>query len=355
MSDDKLDSSVVRQSTVSDAETQPEWTRYATSGLPGLIESANFVDALFAFVKIGMAGRFSADTTVSLDTAVHGFDRRMAEGLVRYLQVRDVLVSAAGGYQLTPKGAALISELSHSQLGFYREAYGPVLENMSKLVSGAARYGVDIQRDGEALGRHCSVGFRYFGNAAAFDALGGLGAKTILDLGCGGAWFLIDACRRDPTVKGIGLDISPEAIEFAKASVAEAGLNDRIRLVVGDAFVPQTWPAACADADALFSVGTLHEKFREGEAAVVALLDRYATHAAGGKLKGMVLGEPELDEQPDPRGADFFLVHILTEQGLPRARTQWLELFKRTKFYCPRVVSNPEMGPPFSFYELRPR
>ncbi len=340
---------------VSDPGAQPAWDRFVGSGLPSLIESYNLVHALFAFVDSGMAARLASERTTSHDAAIDGFHSRMAEGLLTFLTVRNIVAAVPGGYQLTPRGSALASELAAAQLGFYREAYGPVLDRMSDLLTGKLKYGSDVTRNGEALGRHCSVGFRTFGNASAFEALNGLGAKTVLDLGCGGGWFLIDACRRDPALRGIGLDISADAIEFAKKSVAEAGLSDRIKLVVGDAFRPDEWPPECDAVDAIFSVGTLHEQFRDGEHAVITLLNRYASRAVNSGVKGIVLGEPMLAQELDPQGADFFLAHIFTEQGLPRSRDQWLALFPKTNLECARVVSNPTLGPPFTFYVLKPR
>jgi SAM-dependent methyltransferase len=240
-----------------------------------------------------------------------------------------------------------------AQLGFYRHAYGPVFDRMTELLKGNVRYGKDVHRNGEALGRHCAVAFHYFGTGVALEALASLGANTVLDLGCGGGQFLIDACQRNPKLRGIGLDISADAIDFARKLVDKAGLSDRIKLVVGDAFRPESWPAETLEAEAIITIGTMHENFRDGEGAVVALLDKYAARISTGKLKGVILGEPEL--VVNEHDADFFLAHVFTLQGMPRPRAEWLKVFPKSQLECRRVFTAPESGPPFAFFELRKR
>jgi SAM-dependent methyltransferase len=60
--------------------------------------------------------------------------------------------------------------------------------------------------------------------------------EVVVDLGCGAGIDVILAARKvGPSGKIIGVDITPQMIEKAKQSVAEAGLQDgRIELYVGD-------------------------------------------------------------------------------------------------------------------------
>lgn len=67
---------------------------------------------------------------------------------------------------------------------------------------------------------------------------------TVLELGCGTGRNLILAARQFPDVHFYGLDISAEMLATARASIAGAGLSDRITLAQADATV--------FDAQALF-------------------------------------------------------------------------------------------------------
>lgn len=58
---------------------------------------------------------------------------------------------------------------------------------------------------------------------------------TVLELGCGTGRNLILAARRFPDAHFYGLDISAEMLATARASIARAGLSDRISLAQADA------------------------------------------------------------------------------------------------------------------------
>src|SRR6185312_3603539 len=70
------------------------------------------------------------------------------------------------------------------------------------------------------------------------DMLAGLDVPrggTILEVGCGTGRNLILAARRYPHARLYGFDVSPAMLETAAASIAKAGLSDRITLAQGDA------------------------------------------------------------------------------------------------------------------------
>jgi SAM-dependent methyltransferase len=338
-----------------DLDAEREWRKYVDSGLGEAIRGYGLVNALFACVNSGLSTRLSADPA-SLAKLADGLDAKLVEGLLRFLAIRGV-VAATGEpatlYALTDLGRSYLADLAYSNLGFYREAYGQIFDNLGPLLSKTKTYPKDVERDGAALARHCATGFHYFGTNVSLQGLAALGAESFLDLGCGGAGFLIDACRARPNMRAVGLDISKEAIELARQDVAAAGLENRIQLFVGDAFQPQTWPAACREVEAITTFGALHEQFREGEGAVVELLNKYAALTTEGPLKGLLVGEPEL--LYDRFDADFYLVHVFTNQGIPRPREGWLPVFEKSKLRCESVLTAPDTGPRFAYYLLRPR
>jgi SAM-dependent methyltransferase len=252
-------------------------------------------------------------------------------------------------------GVKLAQETAQAQLEFYIKAYGPVVSRMPQLLMGQAQYGVDVQRDGGALGSACARLFSIYHDPIVLEALDAMDAAKVLDLGCGAGQFLLDACARNPKLLGVGLDISADAIALAQKAAMRLGLEDRLLFVEGDAFRPDEWPEPCRDADVLFGVGVLHEYFRDGDAAVIDILNRFAAQLRSGRLKGFVLGEPELVYDDAENDADLHLVHIFTLQGFPRRRELWLELFGRSALRCVRLWCRPGAGPRFAFYQLVPR
>ncbi|GGB51742.1 O-methyltransferase [Roseibium aquae] len=67
---------------------------------------------------------------------------------------------------------------------------------------------------------------------------------TVLEMGCGTGRNLVAAARRYPDVRFVGLDISDQMLETARATIAKAGLSDRICLVQGDASDPKALDGA---------------------------------------------------------------------------------------------------------------
>ena len=56
-------------------------------------------------------------------------------------------------------------------------------------------------------------------------------ALCVLDLGTGSGCLLIAALKEYPTARGIGVDISPDALDWAQRNVATHGLEDRVVLI----------------------------------------------------------------------------------------------------------------------------
>jgi S-adenosylmethionine-diacylgycerolhomoserine-N-methlytransferase len=78
---------------------------------------------------------------------------------------------------------------------------------------------------------------RYYllGRTTLIDGLVPPPGGTVLEIGCGTGWNLIEIARRYPEVKLYGLDVSAAMLETARHKIAKAGLQHRITLAVGDA------------------------------------------------------------------------------------------------------------------------
>ncbi|SNT58900.1 Methyltransferase domain-containing protein [Asanoa hainanensis] len=105
--------------------------------------------------------------------------------------------------------------------------------------------------------------------AAVLDR--GVGGPRVLDLGCGTGELALALARLGLDVTGV--DISPVAIDLARAKAADAGLA--IHFEVDDA---TSLPAA--EFDAIFDSGLLHNLHRENADATAAYLALLPTLAA---------------------------------------------------------------------------
>lgn len=94
------------------------------------------------------------------------------------------------------------------------------------------------------------------------DVLDALTFSTLADIGCGSAARLIHCCLRYPAVRGIGIDISAEAITLARRQVEEHGLGGRIQLIHADVAdllrADKPYPMF-ADVDLVTSFMMLHD------------------------------------------------------------------------------------------------
>jgi cyclopropane-fatty-acyl-phospholipid synthase len=77
--------------------------------------------------------------------------------------------------------------------------------------------------------------------------------ERILDVGCGWGSFVIHAAR-EHGVQAVGLTLSPAQAELARRRVAEAGLEDRVEILVGD-YRDLRGGAAGEHFDAIASIG----------------------------------------------------------------------------------------------------
>ncbi len=329
------------------------WQDFRLSTMPEIISSMHLCHAMFALVDSGILDNLRKGKRLPESGLLDGTVEGMGKDFLEYLVMRGVLEMREEGYSLTRKGELLTGDVSLARLGVYLGSYGPVISRMSDLLTGKAIYGTDVQREGGPLGLHSATLFSIFHTPVLIEAMRGRGVQRMLDIGCGGGGLLVDACLRDPDLTGIGLDIDVDAIEVAKSLARRKGVADRLEFVVGDAFAPQEWPSVCLDAEGLCIVSALHELFRDGEQAVIDVLNAYG--AVLPEQKVLLVGEPEIRYDARDNDDDFFLVHVLTGQGLPRERSAWLSVFEKTELECRRIYHRPEAGPRVCFYDLVPR
>lgn len=351
---------------ISDPDVQSVWRPIVRSGVRDLTVQYVLASTLVGITRAGVTERLSEqDWTPFAELVPAGGVPHLVRNTLRYLETQDVVESEdvrwagaelaedtpdGGRWRLTARGAELLAEVSEALLGFYVEAYGPVLANIGGMLAGTVDYGTDVVRDGEALGRRCEpMSISFLANLLR-DLMRARGARSVLDLGCGSGGLVMHMAAHDPEFRAVGVDISPDAIRFAEKRVAERGLGDQVSFVVGDAFAPEDWTRAAADCDFYLAVGALHEEFRHGRDAVVAHLARYRPLLAENPNRVFLLAEPDL--RINEGDAEYYLVHVLTKQGFPQDRDSWLGVISDAGLTCERVYYQPNVEFRFAFYEI---
>ncbi|MFJ6666543.1 SAM-dependent methyltransferase [Streptomyces sp. NPDC091383] len=346
-------------------EVQGVWRPIAEAGVRDLAAHYVLASALVGTARAGIAERLSTAWAPFAGVVPPGARPHLVRNTLRYLEIHGVVESRgvrwrrteldperpeAGEWRLTARGGALLDEVATSLLGFYTEAYGPVLANVGGLLSGKVDYGTDVERDGEALGRRCERMTISFLAHLLGELMRERGGHSVLELGCGTGGLALHMAAGDPLFRAVGIDIAPEAIRLARERVVEQGVQDRLSFEVGDAFAPDSWPAGAADCDVYLAVGALHEEFRKGRQAVIDHLSRYRKPLAEDPKRVLLLAEPDL--RVDAGDAEYYFMHVLTKQGFPQPRDSWLDVIEAAGLTCERVCYQPNVEFRFAFYMI---
>lgn len=129
---------------------------------------------------------------------------------------------------------------------------------------------------------------------------------TVLEIGCGTAWNLIQAGRIYPSVRFHGLDVSRAMLQTAARSIGRKGLEGRILLAQGD--------ATQFSAKNLFGRATFDRVFFSYALTMIpgwksALEQAVACVAPGGSLHVVDFGQCEQLPLTVKRGLEAFLAH----------------------------------------------
>lgn len=269
-----------------------------------------------------------------LDPAVHaqrnGLDERLLGAVCDALYSRAMLKKdEAGRFSLEESSEFLVTNSLARGWFHLANGYENVLFHLEDLVRGTKKYGVDLVRDGELVGVGSGLASRDFYFPLVLDKLAGLNVKRVLDIGSGDGEFLRLICRRFPDAQGVGLDLSPEAVEAGRASVQASGLETRIVLHVGDAMRLASFQQELSGVDAGATFFVLHElcdgrtnqraleflrAFRQTLPGVPFIITETVRPTAA-----------EMRSRPGP-AIEYFLFHDLSGQH-PVDRQTWRNLF----------------------------
>ncbi len=236
-------------------------------------------------------------------------DPRATAVLLDALAAMGLLSKRDGTYAVPDPVAELLTESgSRCMLGMVRHM-GNCLRRWGQLAS-VTRTGRPVE--GEVSVRGSAEDMASFIRAmheisdpvapALIQSLGPLEFTHLLDLGGASGTWTIPFLRRYPAARATIFDL-PDVIPMARATVAAAGLSDRVRLVAGS-FYADNLPAG---ADLVWVSAIVHQNSREQNRSMFCKI--FSALRPGGRalIRDFVMEESRIK----PPGGAFFAVNML--------------------------------------------
>lgn len=279
--------------------------------------------------------------TFSIDEAVQvlHLDRFSFEALIEYLLGCGTLVRQDGDtFAITAKGQRLFNVYTRGVLNVYLGGYNAVLRSLGRVVDGSLRLDDASLRRST---RHAAAGTAFstcaFTIPDVFTAMRDTRGKVCLDLGCGTGDFLLQWVLQSPDARGVGVDMSANALRQARETASRWGVADRLSFheaAVGPG--PLAVPHGALDGvEMVTSMYMLHEFGRDGREAIVDVVRALKVQLPGRHLLALEVEACDPQEfamqTPPPvhfGRLDYRLIHQLSGQGLPRSQEDWHGIFR---------------------------
>jgi SAM-dependent methyltransferase len=220
--------------------------------------TAHIFNSAIASQAIGAAWELGAldelEKAGELDPHEFAVRNDLAEPAVRSMFVALASVGVVVRSDGTVRPGPNFAEVSRHRSLFHWLSLGcgELFAKMPYTMRNANRVGAYYRRDAAAISYACrEISERYFDPAfgAALDNLD-YDFTAVADLGSGSGERLIQLAGRYPGTRGLGVELAPAAIEFARGEVARNGLQNRIDFVQADARMIEPRPEF-ADVDLL--------------------------------------------------------------------------------------------------------
>ena len=300
--------------------------------------SVHFTTRCFqTLLNVGLLGHMAKQGAVAVReyAAENDLDPDLLAAVCESLFARCILQKAGPDrYSLDERGRFLVeNDLSR---GWFYLCYGyeNVLYNLEPMLRKQMKYGTDLKRDGKYVALGSGLASKAFAFPLAIEKLRATGAKRVLDIGCGDGAFLRDACRAIPGLTAVGLDLSPEAVDFGTLEIGRENLADRVVLHCGDARRLPDFRDKVAGVDAGATFYVLHELCDGKEnTSAVAFLKAFREALPGVPFHIMETIRPTAEEmraRPGP-AIEYFLFHDLSGQR-PVSRETWKSIFERAGY-----------------------
>ena len=317
----------------------------------GLVLGFALGEAVFAFSCSPLLEDVERDGFIQAADAAraHDLDHRHTAGLLRFLATQDLFSEEKNEtFWLTQRGRAMFSPAALGWLRLYIGGYRPLMQSSLELMTRKQVHGDDVRRDAYFVATGSSMVTSAVCDEVPYRVLERYHVRTVADLGCGAGRFLIEWASRHPENRGIGVDISPEAIEASREKAREAGVSDRVRFVTGDGLDLTAVARECSEADLFYSFAMEHEFLRAGEQAVLDHIDHMASLFPG---KRYLMGEPMLHMMQ--HDGPLYWIHVLSHQGIPRNVPGWCDLLVRLEKAVLEQVYLPEHRKMAGYFDIR--
>ena len=263
--------------------------------------------------------------------ADHGFSEKVLECILHYLDGISLVRLDEGFCRLLSRGR----KLAGMPRGGFSLLWGyePVFHRLEDMVRGEVEYGRDVIRRGDYIAKGSGELSRHLPFPIMRTLLHAHGVKSVLDLGSGDLEFLFSLCEADPEIRCYGIDISPEAVQYAEGRLQGSRWAPRVHVDVGDMFDIRQLRTRHPHFDAITAIDTFHEYLVRGHEVVVDLLrDIRAAYPKALLVVGEFCKQSQESLRRRPTGfLEHHLFHSLTNQEILYA-DQWLELFDRAGY-----------------------
>ncbi len=266
--------------------------------------------------------------------AKHDLNPKLLRALCEALYARKILRQHGERFSLDETGRLIVE--TNLGRGWIDLAYGyePVLYNLEPLLRNQVSYGREILRHGEFVGVGSGLASVDFYFPLVAQLIAGGKRRKVLDIGCGDGTFLRYLCSKVPSLQGIGIDLSPEAVEAGRRMIAQQKL-DNVRLFVGDAMEIDKLKHETAGVDCAATFFVLHELCdNNGNQRTLKFLRSFRETLPGVPFHIVETIRPtaqEMRKRPGP-AVEYFLFHDLSEQH-PLSREEWRKLYQSSGFH----------------------
>jgi len=287
---------------------------------------------LWALTECGfMDDLMDAPLGFSIDEAIarFGFHRRVFVSLVDYLDALKILRREGDNVRMDEVGIMLMGE----PRGSFDLAYGyePIFSRLPAMLAGDVLFGRDVTRRGDYIAK----GSGELGAQLPFPVMRGMildvGAKEILDLGCGDLEFLYGIAEGADVVCH-GIDYDPEAVAHARKRNEDSPFRDRVSVDFADMFDVKSLAERFAGVDVLTAVDVFHEHLIDGCERIEGLLADLRKSFKAKLVIGEFCRQPHEKLRKNPTAfLEHHLFHNLTNQVILSA-DEWRDIFRRAGY-----------------------
>lgn len=286
--------------------------------------------ALWSLLTCGLADRLLEGGRVDAEAFAreHDLDWHVLRSVLVYLDGVLVVRFEDPSAELLPRGRVLLEDTRGLFELIY--AYEPLLSNLDDMLAGRARFGRDLDRRIEYVGRGSGRMCRDLPYPVVADIIQRHGRRRVLDLGCGDMALMRFLCDRVPGLTAVGIDIDPEMIAYCRRALEdEPELATRVEAVEGDLrdLAPLRAGGRLDGVDAVTAVDTFHEYLWDGTEPIVAALRHLREQLPEALLViGELCSQTQEQLRKQPTGfLEHHLCHDLSNQKIGDAAL-WVRL-----------------------------